>query len=148
MRGNESVLATQNPFDNLPTPMRLEDFFQAFFAAVRLRGVEFIDTRGDQHQRHFSRVAEWLDNHPDVSDRLGICFFPSPFNGRYADFDAALLEKQVGLLGAKNPFYPGINLQFTPQRAEAILERCDANDRAVFNKLAEIFLKADALVTA
>jgi hypothetical protein len=142
------VIAEAKPLANLPAPMRLEDFFQAFFAALRLQDAQFIDTRGDHHQRRFSRVAEWLDEHPDVSDRLGVCFFPSPYNGRHAEFDAALLKKQVGLLGAKNPFYPGVNLQFSRERAEAILESCPPEDRALFDRLAEVFLDADTFAHA
>ena len=128
--------------------MRREDFFQGLFAALRIRDIDFIDVRGDQHQRRFSRVAEWLDEHPDAADRLGVCFFPSPFNGRYPDFDAELLRKQVGLLSAKNPFYPGIHLHFTPERARAILEKFPLQDQSLFTTLAEEFVEAENPVAA
>jgi hypothetical protein len=123
--------------------MRREDFFQGLFAALRARNTEFIDARGDQHQKRFSRVVEWLDAHPKEGQRLGVCFFPSPFNGRYAEFDAALLRLQMGFLGAKNPFYPGMDLQFSPERAEAILSEMVPGDRNLFSELAEVFKGSD-----
>jgi hypothetical protein len=142
-----ALAQTRHPV-NLSAPMRLDDFFQAFFAALRLQGVKSIDVRGDRHQRRFSKVADWLDRHPEDAERLGICFFPSPFNGRYADFDAELLKNQVGLLGAKNPFYPGIDLQFTPERAENILQQTGPENRALFSNLAKAFREIEATVEA
>lgn len=148
MDSPSAVLAHSTHPANLAAPMRLDDFFQAFFAALRLQGVKSIDVRGDRHQRRFSQVAGWLDSHPEDAERLGICFFPSPFNGRYADFDAELLKNQVGLLGAKNPFYPGIDLQFTPERAEDILQHTDPENRELFGKLARAFREAEAAAEA
>lgn len=148
MNSPTAVLAGSTRPANLSVPMRLEDFFQTLFAALRIHGLEFIDTRGDRHQALFSRVADWLYEHPKDADRLGVYFFPSPFNGRYADFDAELLKKQVGLLGAKNPFYPGIHLQFSPERAETILQENTPENRELFRKLAEVFLEVNSPVDA
>jgi hypothetical protein len=148
MRPGSFAVAAADDADSIGIPMRLEDFFQALFAAIRVEGAEFIDVRGDQHQRRFSHVAEWLSQHPEEAERIGICFFPSPYNGRYAEFDAELLNSQAGLLGARNPFYPGIHLQFSSHRAKEILEARPAEDRKLFSELAQAFLRSGATVEA
>jgi hypothetical protein len=120
-------------------PMGVEDFFQALFAALLHDGVKSIDTRDGQHQERFQRVAEYLDEHAEAADRLGVCFFPSPYNGRFAEFDSELLKQQVGLLGAQNPFYPGVHLQFSQETADAILNDLAPEDRIFFEELSRRF---------
>lgn len=120
--------------------MNRDDFFRGLLSALRLEGLEFIDTRNDDHHARFQRVVELLKDHEEAFVDLPHSFFPSPFTGRYREFDDALLRLQRGLLGAQNPFYPGVNVDISENRARRILEGFPQEQRTVFRELAASYL--------
>src|SRR5712692_3768805 len=99
--------------------MSSDQFFRGLLAAMRLAGREFIDTRKDNHHMRFEAAMEFLAKLGGVD--MPHPFIPSPFTGTYREFDDALLQMQRGLLGAQNPFYPGIALHLSSERAQSIL---------------------------
>lgn len=120
--------------------MNRDDFFRGLLSALRLDGLEFIDTRNDDHHTRFQRVVELLRAHEADFADLPNFFFPSPFTGRYREFDDALLRLQRGLLGAQNPFYPGVNVDISENRARRILESFPQEQQTVFRRLAGVYL--------
>jgi hypothetical protein len=124
--------------------MNRDDLFRGLLAALRLNGKTFIDTRNDVHHDRFRNVvavlAECREQFPDVPST----FIPSPFTGRYRELDDALLRLQRGLLGAQNPFYPGVNLDISESRAERILAAFAPEQRELLLRLAAAYLGQDA----
>ena len=120
--------------------MTRDDLFRGLLAALRERGVEFIDTREDDHHARFQRVVEMLDEVREEFPNVPSTFIPSPFTGRYREFDDALLRLQRGLLGAQNPFYPGVNLDISKQRAHRILANYKTEEQQLFANLASVYL--------
>jgi hypothetical protein len=120
--------------------MSQDDFFRGLLAALRLKGAQFIDTRGGLHHEHFERVVEELEEHYIEFPELPRTFTPSPFTGRYRELDEALVQLQCGLLGAQNPFYPGVRLDISEVRAKNILMGYPEEQQQFFHKLAQAFL--------
>lgn len=123
-----------------------EEFFRAFLAALRLRGADFIDTRYDRHHARFAmtviRLHEARARGAFAAATMPRALVPSPFTGRYREFDDALIKLQRGLLGAQNPYYPGIQLIVTPDRANAILARLPDDICQLIGELADAYLSA------
>jgi hypothetical protein len=109
--------------------MTRDDLFRGLLAALRERGVEFIDTREDDHHARFQRVVEMLDEVREEFPNVPSTFIPSPFTGRYREF-----------LGAQNPFYPGVNLDISKQRAHRILANYKTEEQQLFANLASVYL--------
>jgi DNA-binding MarR family transcriptional regulator len=115
------------------------EFFLGFFAALKKAGCLAIRTKDDDHQKRFQLLRDAL---PELGARYP-SFVPSPFTGRVQELDDALLQLQTGVLGAKNPFYPKIDLDISDTLAARILKDLTAEDRELFQKLAEKFQAAE-----
>lgn len=118
-------------------------FFRGFFAALRKMGVTFVDTRQDLHHERFGRVAELLSR--DAGEDPGMAempkgWAPNMFTGRYSDFDQYLVELQDGLLGARNPIYPGVDITIRRELADRILDRYPPDQRRAFERLAQVYI--------
>jgi hypothetical protein len=124
--------------------MSLDDFFRGLLAALRLQGIEFVETRGDSHHARFRRVVETLRTRSTQFPRLPRTFVASPFTGRYRELDEALVQLQCGFLGAQNPFYPGVHLDISEPRARHILDNYEEPEKEVFAKLAQVYAAEDA----
>jgi hypothetical protein len=124
--------------------MTSEQFFRAFLASLRVHDLEFVDTRNDRHHKRFQLVVDRLraaqKEHENGAEEMPRALVSSPFTGRYQDFDDALVRLQRGLLGSQNPFYPGIRLTLSKERAERILNQLPKAQHAVIEKLADIYL--------
>ncbi|MCY2987114.1 MAG: hypothetical protein NTY19_04500 [Planctomycetota bacterium] len=120
--------------------MNRDDLFRGLLAALRLQGIKFIDTRNDLHHDRFRQVVELLGECAAEFPCVPSTFIPSPFTGRYRELDDALLRLQRGLLGAQNPFYPGVNLDISESRAERILATFSPEQRELFVRLANAYL--------
>lgn len=134
----------EHVFSPANLPMTKDRFFRAFLSVLRLRGVEFIDTRSDVHHVRFARAMDELASlqAEDATLRADLIqpLTPSPFTGRYADFDAALMQAQHGFAGAQNPFYPGMDLSLDTDQAEQQLEALSEAQRVTLDRLAEAYL--------
>lgn len=127
--------------------MSAERFFRGLLAALRLQHVFFIDTTDDRYHRWFGKVAEALDearsNGRPGSEAMPRTLKPSPFTGRYAAFDEALiLLQRARLLRGHNPFFRKVELIMSEERAEALLGSYTEEERAVFKDLAKVFADA------
>jgi hypothetical protein len=116
--------------------MTKDRFFRGFLAALRKVGEDFIRTRDDAHHKKFEAVVDLMER--SGSEDLPL-FIPSPFSGRFREFEDALLQMQRGFLGAQNPFYPGVHLDITEERAGAILDQYSREERELFLKLAQAY---------
>jgi hypothetical protein len=106
--------------------------------------VSYIDTRGDVHHELFAQALKLLDSPQLESLKESLPFFvSSPYTGRFREWDEALLNLQLGLLGAQNPFYPGVDVRVSPKVAERILGKL-GDLRAVFEQLAKRYKDAAA----
>lgn len=127
--------------------MTKDRFFTGFVAALRHQGVSFVDTRDDAHHTRFRAVVQKIRDERAAgtlgAQALPRTLMPTQVTGRYRELDEALLNMQRGLLSAPNPFYPGIELQMSPDRAERILESFDASERDALETLAESFRNAE-----
>jgi len=121
-----------------------EQFFRAFLASLRVRNLEFVDTRNDRHHKRFQLVVDRLRmaqrEHENGAKEMPRALVASPFTGRYQDFDDALVRLQRGLLGSQNPFYPGIRLTLSKRRAQRILDQLPGPQQEVIDELAGIYL--------
>jgi hypothetical protein len=122
-----------------------EDFFEGLLAALRLRGLDFVETRGNIHHERFRSVAEALeaasaDNRPG-SDELPRSFRPSMATGLYGDLDEALLGFQQGLGSSPNPAYHGLKLHLTEAQAVDVLEDFSPAARGLLLELADAFIE-------
>lgn len=122
--------------------MKRDDFFRGLFAALRLRGLEFVDTQEDRHHARFTKVASLLRERRADFPEVPQAFVPSPFTSRYRELDDALLRLQRGLLGAKNPFYPGLYLHIKQPVAQEILNEYTPEQRKLFLDLADAYQSA------
>ena len=119
--------------------MTNDRFFRGFLAALREVGEEFIVTRDDTHHKKFKAVVGLLGQlNEEQQDELP-AFIPSPFTGRFREFEDAILQMQRGFLGAQNPFYPSVNLDISPERAAAILDQFSPAERELFLRLAKAY---------
>ncbi len=103
-----------------------EKLYRAFLASLRLHGHDFVDTRNDDHHHRLAAAVEVLAEAHARGDagatRMPRGILPSPFTGRYSEFDQALLNAQeTGASSARNPYYPGADLPVSDQRAKRIL---------------------------
>jgi hypothetical protein len=119
--------------------MTRDDLFRGLLAALREKGIQFIDTRNDDHHSRFQSVVDVLTAERNQFPDIPSTFVPSPFTGRYREFDDALLRLQRGLLGAQNPFYPGVNLDITLERAHKILQGYREEEKELFSRLASAY---------
>lgn len=120
--------------------MTRDDVFRGLLAALRLKEIKYIDTRNDAQHVAFRRVVDALKDSVTQHPGVPITFVPSPFTGRYRELDEALLQLQRGLLGAQNPFYPGVNVKLSPERAQRILQEYSTEEQKLFFNLASIFM--------
>jgi hypothetical protein len=121
-------------------------FFRGFLAALRINEVTYLNTVDDDHHRRFAQAVRALQEQQRRKDPAALempqGLVSNPFTGRFDDFDDALVRMQQGMLGAQNPYYPGIRLVLTDERAERILEAFDDDQREVFSQMAERYLDA------
>jgi hypothetical protein len=126
--------------------MTAERFFTGFVAALREAGVDFVDTRDDAHHKKFQAVVDRLRETRGAGQpgaaRMPRTFMPTQVTGRYRELDDALLSLQRGVLSAPNPYYPGIDLKMSRDRAARRLSRFSDEERALFEELAETFKNA------
>ncbi len=123
--------------------MTNDRFFRGFLAALQQVGERFIVTRDDTHHKKFKAVVGLLGQlSTEQQDELP-AFIPSPFTGRFREFEDAILQMQRGFLGAQNPFYPGVNLDISPERASAILDQFSSAERELFLRLARAYKEKD-----
>jgi hypothetical protein len=121
--------------------MTNDRFFRGFLAALRLQGENRIVTKGDAHHQTFDAAAHWLDEarrsgHPGVED-MPDTLIPQVITGRYQDWDDALISLQRGrLLAARNPTYPLVEILFTEDEAEQLLDLYTPEQREVFTAMA------------
>jgi hypothetical protein len=120
-------------------------FFAGFVAALRARGIDFVDTHDDGHHARFDRVVRTLrearaSNDP-AAKAMPRTFMPTQVTGRYRELDDALLNMQRGIFSAPNPYYPGIQLKLSKDRAERILEDFEPEQRELFARLADVFVE-------
>lgn len=121
-----------------------ERLYRAFIAGLRLHGHTFVDTRQDDHHRRFSLAVEVLDRAHEDDDpsaaRMPRGILPSPFTGRYSAFDRALLlAQETGVSGARNPYYPGADLQMSEHRAEHVLAGFTPEERQLLDRMVAVF---------
>src|SRR5947209_4746897 len=120
--------------------MTTDQFFTGFVAALRDEGVEFVDTRDDVHHSKFRVAVDQLtaDRRLGKAGALGMprTLMPTQVTGRYRELDDAFLNLQRGLMSAPNPFYPGIELKMSRERAERILETFEPEQRKELRELA------------
>jgi hypothetical protein len=126
--------------------MTRDDLFRGLLAALRENGVKFIDTQNDAQHSSFRRVVGLLQKCQGEFPNIPFTFVPSPFTGRYRELDDALLRLQRGFLGARNPFYAGVNLNLSEDRAKRILNGYSPEDQELFSRLAAAFLNEDAAI--
>jgi len=123
-----------------------DDFFEGFFAALRLRDQEFVETRDNVHHERFRAVAAMLQRqraeHLDGSDELPRAFKPTMATGLYSELDDALLRFQAGYGRSPNPSYPGLKLVLTGQQAKDVLLDFSPAARELLDRLADAFLAA------
>jgi hypothetical protein len=123
-----------------------EDFFEGFFAALRLRQQEFVETRDNVHHERFRAASERLEqaqhDHLAGSAELPKMFRPMMATGLYSELDDALLGLQQGFGSSPNPSYPGLKLTITEQQAEDVLLDFSADARVLLDRLAEAFICA------
>jgi hypothetical protein len=119
--------------------MTNDRFFRGFLAALSTVGHNFIVTRNDAHHKQFKAVVGLMGQlSKEAQDELPV-FIPSPFSDRFRELEDALLQMQRGFLGAQNPFYPGVHLDITPERAKAILDQFSPEQRELFLRLAKAY---------
>lgn len=128
--------------------MSTNRFFRGFFAALREHDLTFVNTRGEAHHARFAVAVDVLREAQDAGHReareMPLALVADPFTGRFNELDDALVRMQQGLLGAQNPFYPGIWLTLTKERAESILSSYDQTERALLESLAAAFVAEEA----
>lgn len=120
-------------------PMTNDHFFRGFLAALRQEGLKFISTQNDAHHKKFQAVVGVLGRLSEEEQDDLPAFIASPFTGRFRELEDAILQMQRGFLGAQNPFYPGVHLDITTERAGAILEQFSADERELFHRLARAY---------
>ena len=118
-------------------------FFAGFVAALRARGVDFVETQDDSHHARFNRVVQALrearaNSEPGVRG-MPRSLMPTQVTGRYRELDEALLNMQRGIFSAPNPYYPGVQLKLSEDRAERILSDFDPEQRKLLARLADLF---------
>lgn len=124
-----------------------EDFFEGFFAALRLQDQEFVETRENIHHERFRAVAALLEqtraqNAPG-SREMPRMVRPTMATGLYSELDDALLKLQQGFGGASpNPKYPGLKLDLTEQEAADVLVDFSPEGRTLLSRLAAAFVTA------
>ncbi len=114
--------------------MDTTDFFLYLLAALRLRGIQFLDTREDRHHRMFEVVVESLGEQRIAGRRL--VFIPGPFSGQYRELDAALVSLQSG--GYVQGGLAGTEISMSPGRARAVLKPLPESERELFAELAKV----------
>lgn len=119
------------------------DFFIGLVAALRLSGVDFIETRDNVHHQQFEQVAKRLEqlveaHAPGAEDLPGL-FRPALATGLYGEWDDALLSMQHGFGSSPNPSYLGLKLQLTPAEADDVLHDFPPETRDVFAQLADVY---------
>ena len=119
-------------------------FFAGFVAALRAQGVDFVETQDDSHHTRFDRVVQELRearaNSEPGARGMPRTLMPTQVTGRYRELDDALLNMQRGIFSAPNPYYPGIQLKLSQDRAERILEDFDPEQRDLLTRLADRFV--------
>lgn len=130
-----------------------EDFFEGFFAALRLHEQEFVETRSNVHHERFRAVAARLERAraekaagaQEMPRRLR----PTMATGLYSELDDALLRLQQGFGGSSpNPSYPGLKLDLTEQEAQDVLMDFSPDARTLLSHLADVFVEAQPTATA
>lgn len=119
-------------------------FFAGFVAALRARGIDFVETQDDSHHARFDRVVQALrdaraNSEPGVQG-MPRTFMPTQVTGRYRELDDALLNMQRGIFSAPNPYYPGVQLKLSQDRAQRILDDFDPEQRKLLGRLADLFV--------
>jgi hypothetical protein len=119
-------------------------FFAGFVAALRTQGIDFVETQDDSHHVRFDRVVQALrearaKSEPGVQG-MPRTLMPTQVTGRYRELDDALLSMQRGIFSAPNPYYPGIQLKLSQDRAQRILDDFDPDQRKLLTRLADLFV--------
>jgi hypothetical protein len=128
-------------------------FYNAFLAALRLKGVTFVDTRGDVHHKQFSMAVELLmkariEGDPGAQS-VPRTISSSMFTGRFKKLDDALLRAQSGgQVSAPNPYYVTAELTMSEARARQALERFSDEERSLLERMADVFVTAGASTDA
>jgi len=121
-------------------------FFTGFVAALRAKGVDFVDTHDDSHHAKFNRVVQALKEAREKADPgvrgMPRTLMPTQVTGRYRELDDALLNMQRGIFSAPNPYYPGVQLKLSKDRAERILDDFDPDQRKLLVRLADLFAES------
>jgi hypothetical protein len=129
-----------------------DDFFEGFFAVLRLRDQEFVETRDNVHHERFRAVASLLQrvraDHLDGSDELPRAFKPTMATGLYSELDDALLRFQQGYGRSPNPSYPGLKLVLTNQQAQDVLLDFSPAAQKLLGRVADAFLEAQPTTRA
>lgn len=121
-----------------------DKLFQVFIATLKLSDVNYIDTRLDRHHAQFDQALTVLRAAQERNDRA-VARFPrtlvaSPFTGRFAALDQALLQAQeTGISGSQNPFYSGADLPITKRHAQRTLEQLTDEERALVKQMVDAF---------
>lgn len=120
-------------------------FFKGLLASLRLHGAKYISVLHDRHHDCFDRVVisyrEAIGEGSESFDNFPKIFPKSPVTGKYRDLDEALLRLQHGMLGAQNPFYPSVEINFSESFAESVLAKFETNERKLLDKLAAEFVE-------
>jgi hypothetical protein len=123
-----------------------EDFFEGFFAALRLRDQRFIETRDNIHHGRFGAVARMLEHEQEQqtpgATELPQTFRPTMATSLYSELDDALLRLQQGFGSSPNPSYPGMKLTITTDQAEDLLLDFSPAARKLLIRLADAFIAA------
>lgn len=100
-----------------------DEFFSGLIAALRLNGVDFIETRENIHHEQFGEVAKALEDLREADEAgtedLPGLFRPTVATGLYGEWDDALLAMQQGFGSSPNPSYLGLKLVLTDEIGRA-----------------------------
>lgn len=123
------------------------EFFRAFFAALRTRGLTRIEWRSPETVSRFRDVSEFfLDHatdHDDVS-RLADRLRPDPISGLVPALDANIASMQPGSVGNPNPSYSSVTVSNVQVFEETWAEQMSPAIRKLVPGAVIAFLREDA----
>ncbi len=118
--------------------MNEDKFFKILLAAIRLNGITIIYTSLDTHQKLFARAWKLLTK-TDRQKQLPV-LVPSPFTGRFAEWDRALIQNQWGgMTLVVGPYMNYVRITLSEDQALRILNELTPELRRPFHRAACVF---------
>ncbi len=119
-------------------------FVRGLLASLCLEGVTRIVVCGDAHHVRFKLVLEAIER-LKTERRKGAeslpLFIPSPFTGRYREFDTGLLVGATGITTVSIRAFraPEVSITVSRARARDVLRGFTAPERDLLRELARVF---------